>query len=276
MRVLGFTPMEEFVGYIAACDIVLNLRFPTVGESSGTLLRSLGTGHGGDGLRISDRFAEYPDEICLKVPVDATEEDTLFEYLNVLVSRPDLRQAWVIAHGAGSSASATGSPSPNDIWVSWKQLHSGRGLAAARRTRPSQRLHREPAVAIEPEYIVSWAETEDSRSYLRKHITRDWPRRWRSRRPAMLTTASWRWARTCRSRRRSRRNSVTARCAAAITARSERRDRKVVESEDGEKFECDVDLFDAEKDRLPLSATNHFDTVLCCELIEHLPPIRCT
>jgi hypothetical protein len=27
---------------MAACDIVLNLRFPTVGESSGTLLRSLG------------------------------------------------------------------------------------------------------------------------------------------------------------------------------------------------------------------------------------------
>ena len=38
---LGFTPIEDFVGYIAACDIVLNLRWPTVGESSGTLLRRL-------------------------------------------------------------------------------------------------------------------------------------------------------------------------------------------------------------------------------------------
>ena len=44
VRVLGFTPIEDFVGYMAACDIVLNLRFPTVGESSGTLLRSLGLG----------------------------------------------------------------------------------------------------------------------------------------------------------------------------------------------------------------------------------------
>ena len=44
VRVLGFTPIEDFVGYIAACDIILNLRFPTVGESSGTLLRSLGLG----------------------------------------------------------------------------------------------------------------------------------------------------------------------------------------------------------------------------------------
>ena len=33
VRVLGFTPIEDFVNYIAACDVVLNLRFPTVGES---------------------------------------------------------------------------------------------------------------------------------------------------------------------------------------------------------------------------------------------------
>ena len=69
VRVLGFTPIEEFVGYIAACDIVLNLRYPTVGESSGTLLRSLGLGKA---VIVSDigSFAEYPDEICLKVPVE--------------------------------------------------------------------------------------------------------------------------------------------------------------------------------------------------------------
>src|SRR5450432_4325786 len=92
VRVLGFAPIEDFVGYLGACDIVLNLHFPTVGESSGTLLRSLGLGKA---VLVSDvgSFAEYPDEICLKVPVDATEEDTLFEYLNLLTTRPDLRKA---------------------------------------------------------------------------------------------------------------------------------------------------------------------------------------
>ena len=44
VRVLGFTPIEDFSGYMAACDIVLNLRYPTVGESSGSLLRALGLG----------------------------------------------------------------------------------------------------------------------------------------------------------------------------------------------------------------------------------------
>ena len=78
VRVLGFTPIEDFVGYLGACDIVLNLRYPTVGESSGTLLRSLGLGKA---VLVSEvgSFQEFPDDVCLKVPVGPGEE------------RPDLR-----------------------------------------------------------------------------------------------------------------------------------------------------------------------------------------
>jgi glycosyltransferase involved in cell wall biosynthesis len=50
-RHIGFTPIEDFNGYVSACDIVLNLRYPTVGESSGTLLRALGIGTRSGGLR---------------------------------------------------------------------------------------------------------------------------------------------------------------------------------------------------------------------------------
>ena len=91
VRVLGFAPIEDFVGYLGACDIVLNLRFPTVGESSGTLLRSLGLGKA---VMVSDlgSFAEFPDDVCLKVPVGEGEEDLIFEYLNLLVSRPEVAQ----------------------------------------------------------------------------------------------------------------------------------------------------------------------------------------
>ena len=94
VRLLGFAPIEDFVGYLAACDIVLNLRYPTVGESSGTLLRSLGLGKA---VLVSEvgSFAEFPDDVCLKVPVGAGEEDLIFEYLNLLVSRPE------VAPGAG-------------------------------------------------------------------------------------------------------------------------------------------------------------------------------
>lgn len=43
----------------------------------------------------------------------------------------------------------------------------------------------------------------------------------------------------------------------------------MVEARDGESFECQIDLFDAEVDPFPY-ASNYFDTVLCCEVLEHL------
>ena len=94
VRILGFAPIEDFVGYLGACDIVLNLRYPTVGESSGTLLRSLGLGKA---VLVSEvgSFQEFPDDVCLKVPVGAGEEDLIFEYLNLLIGRPE------VAQGAG-------------------------------------------------------------------------------------------------------------------------------------------------------------------------------
>ncbi len=95
--VLGFAAPEDFTGYMAACDIVLNLRYPTVGETSGTLLRALGLGKP---VFVSDvgSFRELPEDVCLKVSVDAGEEDELFEFLNLLVLRRDL------AHALGEQA----------------------------------------------------------------------------------------------------------------------------------------------------------------------------
>jgi glycosyltransferase involved in cell wall biosynthesis/SAM-dependent methyltransferase len=89
VRVLGFLPIDDFVAHIAACDIVLNLRYPTVGESSGSMLRALGLGRP---VLVSDvgSFRDFPDDVCLKVPVDRTEEDQIFEFLNLLVSRPEV------------------------------------------------------------------------------------------------------------------------------------------------------------------------------------------
>src|SRR5579862_5416500 len=64
-RHIEFCPIEDFNGYLSACDIILNLRYPTVGESSGTLLRSLGMGRA---VLVSEigSFQEFPDDVCLK------------------------------------------------------------------------------------------------------------------------------------------------------------------------------------------------------------------
>ena len=139
VRVLGFAPIEDFVGYLGACDIVLNLRFPTVGESSGTLLRSLGLGKA---VMVSEvgSFQEFPDDVCLKVPVGPGEEDLIFEYLNLLVSRPEVAQALGRARqglcGPRVQLGDGGRGSTRTSWRRWLQGHEWtrrrRGSAALR------------------------------------------------------------------------------------------------------------------------------------------------
>ncbi len=109
-----------------------------------------------------------------------------------------------------------------------------------------------------------------SRGLTWRIILRGSKKRSPSRRRAGLRIACWRWAPICKSLLRSRPGWVMARSAAAISARPAARISVTVISESGETFECSVDLFDAEKDRFPY-ADEHFSTVLCCELLEHLP-----
>ena len=77
---------------MAACDICVNLRFPTMGETSAAALRALSLGKP---LVVSDVgwFSELPDAIAAKVPVDEWEVDTLARTLELLSERPDLRKA---------------------------------------------------------------------------------------------------------------------------------------------------------------------------------------
>lgn len=266
VRVLGFTPLEDFVGYIGACDIVLNLRYPTVGENSGTLMRALGLGKA---VIVSDvgSFREFPDEICLKAPVDAGEEDTLFEYLNVLTSRPEVRLQF------GYHARQ---------WVerecNWPLV--ARRYADFLESLLSGNSYVEPATVretvlpaapkkVEPEYIQSWASDEGARTYINTHLTRltktlaitppGGPEdrilemgAYLQITPALKTRLGYREVR-----------------GAYYGPAGEVEHRSVI-SIDGEQFECDVDLFDAEKDRFPYE-DGYFSTVLCCELIEHLP-----
>jgi glycosyltransferase involved in cell wall biosynthesis len=68
---------------MSACDAIVSLRWPTMGETSGTAIRALGLGKP---LVVSDVgwFRELPDEAALKVPVDEREEETLVAVLEAL------------------------------------------------------------------------------------------------------------------------------------------------------------------------------------------------
>ena len=61
---------------MAGCDVCVSLRAPTMGETSGTVMRALSLGKP---LVVSDLgwFAELPDEVARKVPVGEGEVDAL-------------------------------------------------------------------------------------------------------------------------------------------------------------------------------------------------------
>jgi glycosyltransferase involved in cell wall biosynthesis len=262
VRVLGFTPIEEFTGYLAACDAVLNLRYPTVGESSGTMLRALGLGKP---VLVSEigSFGEFPEDVCVKVPVGAGEEDLIFEYLNLLLSRPE------VAREMGARAKRYVAEQCNWGAVAGWYAEFVDAVAAGREWTREVEAPESETVAPPPlEYLESWADSEDSKTYLETHQTRLVKTleitppggpcdrilemgAYLQITPALKTKLGYGEVRGC------------------YYGKLGRTDHKIVESAEGETFACEIDHFDAEKDPFPYP-DGHFSTVVCGELIEHL------
>jgi glycosyltransferase involved in cell wall biosynthesis len=77
---------------MAACDVCVGLRYPTMGETSGSAVRALSLGKP---LVVSEVgwFAELPDDAVLKVPVDEHEVETLAAGLELLATDEAARTA---------------------------------------------------------------------------------------------------------------------------------------------------------------------------------------
>ncbi|HET7807290.1 MAG TPA: glycosyltransferase family 4 protein [Gaiellaceae bacterium] len=87
---------------LAATDICVSLRYPTMGETSGIAVRAL---EAGCPQIVSDIgwFSELPDEVALKVPVGGDEVDVLAAHLERLAGDAGLRASMAAAaraHGA--------------------------------------------------------------------------------------------------------------------------------------------------------------------------------
>jgi glycosyltransferase involved in cell wall biosynthesis len=80
---LDYVPEGRMWSLMDACDLLVNLRFPTMGETSGSVIRGLVLGKP---MVVSDVgwFAELPDDVALKVPVDEWETPTLEAALALL------------------------------------------------------------------------------------------------------------------------------------------------------------------------------------------------
>ncbi|HEU5103568.1 MAG TPA: glycosyltransferase [Roseiflexaceae bacterium] len=88
----GYVERRAFEDYVAAADICLNLRHPTAGETSASLLRLLGAGKP-TLVTASGSFAELPPDVAAQVDLDASEGDLIMAYCHRLAAQPELAAA---------------------------------------------------------------------------------------------------------------------------------------------------------------------------------------
>jgi len=87
----GYVTDDDYHRFLLVSDIVINLRFPTMGETSKTLLDAMGYGKPVIVSNIGS-YRETPNNCCWKVDVDENEEELLYQYLLALVKNQELRQ----------------------------------------------------------------------------------------------------------------------------------------------------------------------------------------
>lgn len=274
VRITGYTTEKDFFRYLKASDVIVNLRFPTAGETSGTLIRSLGAGKP---VIVTDfgQFAELPDDVCLKVSAGPDEEKELYAKLRALVYRPTLREQlgrraseWIRSENEISRCAA------RYLDFAEKLVRQSNRLKAELRTRPLE-FKESATITLDPEgsleYVKGFfAEDSNASGYLQKHGKRIIetvelvPIGDKSQRLLELSSylqmtplikrhgayseivlTNW-WKGETRSQLQTVKNSAT-----------------------GETLNFEMLNVDVERDRFPFP-DEHFDVALCCELIEHL------
>lgn len=90
VHITGFVPeLADFVNWLAAADVVVNLRYPTQGETSATALRGMAQGKP---VIVFDHgwYSELPDAAALKLP--PLDGDAVYQAMRDLALAPQKRQ----------------------------------------------------------------------------------------------------------------------------------------------------------------------------------------
>ena len=91
--VTGRVSLADLVRHLAAADVVLALRFPTLGEMSAVLLRALLVGRPTLVTAGTPAQLEFPEGLVVPVDAGRYEEAELLAMLSLLARRPQLREA---------------------------------------------------------------------------------------------------------------------------------------------------------------------------------------
>jgi glycosyltransferase involved in cell wall biosynthesis len=87
----GYVDEQRYWSLLAACDLCVSLRWPTMGETSAGVIRALSVA---TPLVVSDvdAFRELPADVALKVAPDEREVPSLAAAMLALVEEPELRR----------------------------------------------------------------------------------------------------------------------------------------------------------------------------------------
>lgn len=80
VRPVGFVGLAEFYLYLKAVDAVISLRYPSAGESSGSIARALAEGRAVI-CNNYHAFAELPGDVVLKVEIDRPQAEQVGDHL---------------------------------------------------------------------------------------------------------------------------------------------------------------------------------------------------
>jgi glycosyltransferase involved in cell wall biosynthesis len=88
----GFVTHSELDKYLAAADICLNLRYPTMGENSGSLLRMMSNAKP---VLVSDTgsYSDLPDAAVIKISCAVDEKEMINRFVVALAADMDFRQS---------------------------------------------------------------------------------------------------------------------------------------------------------------------------------------
>ncbi|MGH9769994.1 MAG: glycosyltransferase, partial [Blastocatellia bacterium] len=274
-RLTGYTTERDFFRYLKAVDVVVNLRFPTAGETSGTLIRALGAGLP---VIVTDfgQFAELPDDVCLKVPITENEERELYLRLRALTHRQTLRERlgrraaeWIRGECEISRSAARYLDFVERI-VERRKGRVPRGQIAYRIEFKDQ-----PAIELDGDEALDYVNRfytydPNAAGYIKLHRRRLIrtmelvPIGAKDKR--LLDVSSY-----LQMPILAKRYGNYGEVAATNWWEGEEREKLMTlhHSTTGEEFSILVKNVDAEHDRFPFP-DDHFDVALCCELIEHL------
>lgn len=273
VRITGYTTEKDFFRYLKAADAIVNLRFPTAGETSGTLIRSLGAGKP---VIVTDfgQFAELPDDVCLKVSAGPNEEKELYAKLRALAYRPTLREQlsrraleWIRSEHEISQCAARYLNFAEQIVRQTSRLKS------EQRTRSLEFKEAETIKLNEDslEYVKGFfANDPNASSYLQKHGKRIVetvelvPVGEESQR--LLELSSY-LQMTPLIKRHGQYGEIVLTNWWKGDTRSQL--QTVTNPTTGKTLSFEMLNVDVERDRFPFP-DEHFDVALCCELIEHL------